>query len=327
MSYLKHSILFSKNVQSFFKEKPITIYDIGARGILVEPWFSLQLMDPSIIKIIGFEPDKEEYENLISSNNKIEYLPFALWNEEKEISLNIAKEPSTSSIHPPNFDLIKNFNEEKWQTRITKKVTKVSAKTLDKITSETNSDVDFIKIDTQGSEFEILEGGKQTLLNHCFGCTIETWTTEIHKGQHLSFEIMKFLHEQGFLLFNCQIGASWKRKFGDGNLQGNRQIVGLDLLYLKNPKTFFDLKPSLEKTVKAIAISDVWGFPDYAIQLIEEYEKKYSDSSLNFLKLEIISLRRKSFIDKFLENFLSPYIVDKFKVRYLKQKPSFPNIH
>jgi len=235
--------------------------------------------------------------------------------------------PATSSVHPPNFDLIKSFKEENWRGRITKKTVNIQGKILDKITKENSIDVDFIKIDTQGSELEILQGSKDTLLKNCFGCTVETWTLEVFKKQYLSYDIMKFLQENGFLFFDFQVGAAWKRKYLDENFHGKRQIIGMDFLYLKSPEAFFRLDPSIEKTAKAIAIADVWGFPDYALQLIEHYEKKYTDSSLNFLKLEIINRRKKSRKDKYLEKFFPNYILDMLSVRYFNRKPSFPNIH
>jgi len=95
MSFLKKSILFLNKLHLLIKNEPIIVFDIGARGSLVEPWFTLQLKYPSVIKVYGFEPDQVEYENLISSNNKINYFPFALWNKDEEILLNIAIDKSS----------------------------------------------------------------------------------------------------------------------------------------------------------------------------------------------------------------------------------------
>jgi len=318
MSFMKNSILFSKNLHSIIKEKPFIVCDVGGRGTLVEPWKSLHEMNPEIINVIGFEPDEKECSRL-NSTDQGKYFPYALWNSNQEISLNIAKKPSTSSIYPPNLTLIEeDYPEPQWKPRITEKVVKVSAITLDEIVRNMNYDIDFMKIDTQGSEFEIIEGGENTLTNQCFCCTLETWTIEVHKGQRLAFDIMKLMDKYGFSFFDLQIGASWRRKFGNRLLKSKGQAVGLDFLYFKNHEKFFQSKPSVEKVVKAAAISDVWGFPHYSIQLIEIYKKRYSDTSLDPLKSEIVKLRTKNLLNRAWA---------KFKREVLHDKPSFPNIH
>ncbi len=318
MSFVENSILFSKNLHSFIKGHPFTVCDIGARGSLIEPWNSLLEINQDAIKVLGFEPDKDECSKLEKQYKKNSYFPFPLWNKESEISLNIAKNPSTSSVHPPNFDLLKNYNREQLEPRITDKVLKLKARTLDDVIKKESFDVDFIKIDTQGSEFEIIDGGKKTLQNQSFGCVLETWPVEIHKDQFLSFDIMKFMHNIGYVFFDLQVGARWKRKFASKHLKSKGQVVVISFLYFKSPENFFDSNPSAEKTAKAVAISDVWGFPDYAIQLIDSFEKKFSDTRLNSFKSEIIKRRTKN---------ISKRGMDKIKLKFLSDKPPYPNIH
>ena len=318
MSFVKSSILFSNTLYSIIKENPFVVCDVGGRGTLVEPWKSLHEVNPKMVNIIGFEPDENECSRL-NSMNQGKYFPYALWNSNQEISLNVADKPSTSSIHPPNLSMLKeNYNEQQWKPRITKKIDKVPAKTLDEVIESTNHDIDFIKIDTQGSEFEIIQGSEKTLMNNCFGITLETWTIGVHQNQRLSFDLMKLMNEFGFLFFDLQIGASWKRKFGNRLLKSKGQVVGIDFLYFKNPDIFFQTNPSIEKVAKAAAISDVWGFPHYSIQLIELYKKNFSNSSLDPLKSEITRLRTKN---KIILKW------DKFMWKFFNVNPPFPNIH
>jgi len=325
MSFVKDSILFSKNLHSLIENDPFVLCDIGARGELTEPWKTFNHFYPKLITILAFEPDQQEFQKLNEKpKNNIKYFPYALWNSEKNLKIHIVKNESSSSIHPPNHDLLADFDPIHGDIRQIKNSITVSAKTLDGILDSIDYDVDFIKIDTQGSEYEILEGSKKVLENLCFGCTLETWTMEIHKNQHLSFEIMKFMHDYGFLFFDLQIGATWGRNFSNKiPLKSNRQIVGLDFLYLKNSAFFYESNPKLSKVVKAVAISDVWGFPDYAIQLIEKYEKIYNSTGLSSLKNEIIKRRSKNLI----KNPKLNKIFDILKTKVFKINPSFPNIH
>jgi len=319
MTFYKDSILFSNYVHFLIKDLPFVICDVGARNFLTEPWKTLHSSNKEIIKIIGFEPDKNECKNLKEKNPNNQYFDFALWNTNSVGNIHVAEETSTSSIYPPNFEILKQFEQKNWKPRITKSIEKIQMKKLDSIDIK---DIDFIKIDTQGSEYEILEGATKCLKEDCFGITLETWTEEIHKGQKLCFDIMKFMHEQSFTFFDLEEGAHWKRKTAIPNLRGKSQITQVDLLYFKKIKNFFEEKPSFEKIVKAIAIADVWGFPDYSFELIEKYEKEFSNDKLRKLKSEIISRRKKR---PFEDSFINKGFM-KFKEKYFNVK-SFPNIH
>ena len=57
-----------------------------------------------------FEPDIVEYNSLVKdkiNNDKI--FPYALTNESKEITLNLTKKRSCSSIYKPNLKYLKNY--------------------------------------------------------------------------------------------------------------------------------------------------------------------------------------------------------------------------
>ena len=61
------------------------------------------------------------------------------------------------------------------------------------------SHIDFLKIDTQGSEYEILEGAINTLPNiRHIKCEAEF--TEWYKGQRLAKDVISFLKSKGFEL-------------------------------------------------------------------------------------------------------------------------------
>ena len=70
---------------------------------------------------------------------------------------------SESSIYPPDIKLLKIFDEKHWKNRQTAEVVKTKTTTLDLETKNHKFNPDFIKIDTQGAEYEILEGSKDTL--------------------------------------------------------------------------------------------------------------------------------------------------------------------
>ena len=66
----------SKRLNTYLKNHHInlTIIDVGARGEIQPIWKPLK----SNLKVIGFEPDKEEYENLKLNNKSNTYFNVAL---------------------------------------------------------------------------------------------------------------------------------------------------------------------------------------------------------------------------------------------------------
>ncbi len=77
------------------------------------------------------------------------------------------------------------------------KCVRLKTKTLDRIFSRVIFDL--IKLDTQGSELDILKGGIHTL-KKAKGCIVEVSHKPYNKGAPLSYEIINFMLEQDFLL-------------------------------------------------------------------------------------------------------------------------------
>ena len=77
------------------------------------------------------------------------------------------------------------------------KCVRIKTKTLDKLFAKLSFDL--IKLDTQGSELDILRGGLHTL-QKAKGCIIEVSHKPYNLGAPLSHEVVNFMLEQNFLL-------------------------------------------------------------------------------------------------------------------------------
>lgn len=259
--------MFSPKFTEIVKSDPIILADVGSRGEIEEPWASLS---ENAIRVIGFEPDESECNRLnrLHSSNRT-YLPVALWSFEGKVDVRVANVPSCSSVYPPNFELIKKYDEKYWKPRITERLVMVNCTTLDKVLAGRKLDCDFLKIDTQGAEYEILQGAVASLKSKIFGVLVETWTSEVHWGQHLTGDILSIMSGIGFSLFDVNIAAAWRRQTATTlKLFGKRQIIGLDLLFFKEPTVWLGQTKQLARTIKAAGISEVYGFPDYAVELL-----------------------------------------------------------
>jgi FkbM family methyltransferase len=129
--------------------------DVSARWGLEEPWKSYR----DFIDVISFEPDKKEFDELL--NNKMNsdlVLPFALYKEEKQVNLNLTKLRGCSSIYEPNHSFLSKFPDIE-RFKVEEKI-EVKATTLDNLYIKKElQKLDFIKLDTQGAELDILRGG------------------------------------------------------------------------------------------------------------------------------------------------------------------------
>ena len=120
--------------------------------------------------------------------------PTALSETEKDSEFYLCKKPEVSSLYKPNISLLKNFPDKERFSVINKQSLKTVS--LDSYNIENN---DFIKIDVQGSELNILNGANKTL-EKTFGLELEIEFLELYKDQPLFGEVCKKLAEKGFSL-------------------------------------------------------------------------------------------------------------------------------
>jgi FkbM family methyltransferase len=254
-------VVFEERFVAEVADNPISFVDVGARGSLPAPW---DAVDRRALQVVGFEPDPEECRRLndAGSANDV-FIPVAVWSRPTRVPVHVADFPGCSSVHPPNDDVIRRYEEEHWRPRETRRVVEFDTATLDSALDARELGCDFLKIDTQGSELEILRGSAETLDRRVYGVLVETWTVEVHRGQGLTGDVMVLMNEAGFELFDADVAAAWHR---DSSLGGKRQLVGLDLLFFKRPP----LREGADdpRMLKAAAIAELYGYPDLALELL-----------------------------------------------------------
>ena len=260
-----------------------------------------------------FEPNKET--NISNSKATKINITNVLWNDEKQIKFHIAKEKSQSSVHPPNIDLIKKFSDENWVSRQTQKTVDLQTVKLDSVINKNSFNADFLKIDTQGSEYEILEGSKETLAGGLFGVLLETWSYPFHKDQKLSYDVMKIMDENGYFLADLNKGGYYRRKTVSNNTLFLGQIGQLDLLYFETIEKFTSNQKSNEEIIKAACLADLYGMTDYSIEILNYY-KNYS------VLIEKILNKRKTIT----RNVSHQWRIEKIK-NLLNFQPRIPPLH
>ena len=165
INYLNEKSYFSNNIHNFnmiikdlLKDKKIISLDVGAQGGFNSDNFFHKRYEPFFEDIL-LEPIKSEFEKMSKKKYSI---CKGLWSSKKVKDLYILDKRLGSSsmykIENKNFDLhnIKKKNYDDF--KITRTI-QVECDTLENVLTELNIEsLDYLKIDTQGAEFEILQG-------------------------------------------------------------------------------------------------------------------------------------------------------------------------
>jgi FkbM family methyltransferase len=203
----------------------VTIGDIGAAGEIEPRWkpFSKNL------NYIGFEPDKRSIETITNKNadfKSYQILPYALSDSEKTLSLHLCKKPQVSSLYEPNSEILNKFPDSKRFDVV--ETAAIDCVSLDSLNLPK---IEFLKIDIQGAENDVLKGAS-SMLNSVLGLEVEVEFTELYKEQPLFGDICKTLSKNGFDFFDFVSLYRWERSAH--NAHG--QCMFGDALFLKSPE-------------------------------------------------------------------------------------------
>lgn len=271
----------------FYRKSPVILVDIGAKGGLEPNWQPLK----KYLYIIEFEPNSREFSLLNQTKDKnIKLLQTGLYNKRKtSVDLYLIKHPGGSSIFKPNRELVDKFPESERFDIIG--VERIETDTLDnQFQIHSINDADFIKIDTEGSELFILQGATKVLEKYIFGLEVEAEFLEFRKNQPLFSDVDSFVRKQGFQLFDIERWY-YKRKIGIGYGKSKGQLAWCNALYLRKSEYFIEMINRIEndflkksKILKAISICLLYGYIDYALEILDVLSSLFTPDELLLIK-------------------------------------------
>lgn len=209
---------------NFLKSKGFTpqcIFDIGAyKGEWTK---SMKMIFPEA-NYVMFEANdkfKGELENEINDKTKVHIE--CLSNVEKEVIFymnndsKIERGDTSGSYYKENTIFYDNID-------VIEK--KIKTTTIDEIVKKNGyKNIDFIKLDTQGSELDILDGAKETLKNNDVKyILIETNIYEYNKSNPTITNIMTFMSDIGYSMYDI-----WELGYLNNNI-----LMYFDTLFIKN---------------------------------------------------------------------------------------------
>src|SRR5262249_12351091 len=168
-------------------------------GGTVEAWWRLH----PVASLVGFEPDAVECRRLNDSvrpGRSERYFATALGKSDGTGTLHLAVRPACSSLYPPDAAVVRRYPQVYGDIREVG-TEEVALTTLDSWWIDAGRPrISFIKLDTQGSEWDILTAGSRVLPG-CLGLEVEVEFNALYLGQPLFHDVDRLLREAGFSLW------------------------------------------------------------------------------------------------------------------------------
>lgn len=275
-----------------FLESDLNICDVGAAGGINKRWTKIKKLC-----VIGFEPDEREFFKLdTSSRNK--WFNIGLNYTQGVYPLYITKYQTNTSLYKPNLSKVNqlSYNDDDFNVD---KVVELTCDTLDSVLLKNKLSLDYIKLDTQGSELDILKGGSDILINDLFAVEVEVEFCELYLGQPMFADVDIFMRGMGFDLMDIgnMLHVKGKNTVGIGGQKSF--LISGDALYFKSIEKVIDLVKNggLDKLRRIAAICLVYGYNDYALEICYSLIEKniLPQTTLNDLILDLKKSRKLSY--------------------------------
>lgn len=266
--------MLSCDILRLLGNEPIGFVDVGARDG-VHP-----LIDPiaRAVAVLGFEPDQAECARMRADPDlknrfaRIDIEPSALADREGTAILHEIAAATNTSLRPTHPTFVSRYNMVKWHEV---GQSSIETTTLDRVlfagrANEPNWG-EALKIDTQGTEHEILTGARQTLQERTLFACIEVSFCELYVGQKLFSEVELLMREFGLSFYGFGNVFSRSRKSLDKrSYWGRERLFQADAYFYRDP---FDpgnatRKFSRRSRIILAIFALLGGYHDFALELL-----------------------------------------------------------
>lgn len=229
--------------------------DVGARGSTPP---ELNRLAP-YSRLVAFEPEPSEAERLgltlRSTGNwrSVAVVPEALGAERGEALLHVTEHEGMSSLLPPDDAVVGRY----WKSDAFRVVRTepVSIITLDAAAARYGfADACYLKLDTQGTELDILRLGDDLVRRSVVGIYVETLFQPFYLGQPLFGDVDAHLRQRGFVLVEMRPWYMRSAGFREGSYS-RRQPVWAHCLYLRDRGSLAAAGPNALARYVALALA------------------------------------------------------------------------
>lgn len=255
------------------REYPCTAIDVGSAGGIIADLNPIAFA----VDAVGFEPNPQHFADLSTADHhwrSLRYLPHAIGGESGTRTLYRPRFGNSSTILPPITAVGEAF--DKRQFFDVEETMQVDVVRLDDALRDFDIQTpDYLKLDVEGAEFEILEGASDTL-SKLSALRVEVSFIVLREGQRLAMEVGHYLECSGFRLMSMPELNPWRVR---GNIvhpavsrepirYSRGQLVHGDFLFMRDPDLFADA----EQRLRGAFIAMAYGFFDHAERLLSDPE-------------------------------------------------------
>jgi FkbM family methyltransferase len=263
----------------------MTIGQIGSRKLSPEDDYGSQGWDifGKNLTIYGFDADADATE---AANFDIEvrqvpwqeiHVPIGLSSREGEATLYVTKDPMCTSLYPPNEPYLDRFSNLSDLMGLDFEI-EIETTTLDAFCAvEGVEDIDFLKIDVQGADLDVLKGATDLLSHSVVAIQIEVEFSHLYHDQPLFADVDIYLRNQGFTFFNLEVASRPRNISPIPSNRGLGQILWGDAVYIRDliPENMNQQLRTPQQMLKLACIADSLGFPDYTVEILTHLTANY----------------------------------------------------
>ena len=265
--FASHRVANLESLSQLLAKKKLTIADVGAAD---GPEIRWQAALP-VTRFVTFEPNPRPG-TPTDAIDQVNF-PIGLWSTKCHKTLNLTKHPDSSSLCQLNFTLLDDFQARNGVEP--SGTTELDLDTLDNcLADRPELAPDFLKVDVEGGDLEVLKGSSHALMQSVLGIRAEAPLVEIHHGAPALWDIYAHLRPMGFVLFHFS-RVQWVRNNGLLGYSSQPQMIWGDAVFLLSRPAFLQRLQacaSFERTsllTRFVLILLCHGIHDYAIEVID----------------------------------------------------------
>jgi FkbM family methyltransferase len=266
----------------FFEEivRPpvMTAVDVGAMllGEKSDPYARLNQL--GLLNVIGFEPQPVELEklNALALPGR-HYLPYVIADGQRRTFYQ-TNTGMTSSLLRPNLAFTQLFHAlgEHMQVVASGLVNTVR---LDDVAEIQAQGCDLLKLDTQGSEAQILAHASKTLAS-CLIVEIEVEFVQLYEDQPLFADVDRLMRSNGFMFhrFSDMSGRTYKPLMMNNDPNASMsQMLWADAIYVPNLDRLDTLEPAALVKLAAL-LHEIYGSYDLCHLVLAAHDRRCGTS-------------------------------------------------
>lgn len=314
INYIKiifKNILFGNNIilpKSFFKKKEkINFFDVGA-SFLDQ---NINFLKYEFFNLILFEPDNKVYASYCTDSNNLKVYNLGLWSKNKKKKIYFVKNQIASSVYKPNIKILERYNFDINDYNIIGSKDFLLKK-LDQF-YQFNQNIDFIKVDTEGADYDVLIGAKKSLKS-TLGLQVEVQNIERYINSKKIDSILKITKENNLEIF-INNKEMWPRS-NIFNIETNFQNVWSDIVFFKDIEYMLNCLKKKKYDSRLFCIKKL-------IFLMLQY--KLHDSAINYInnfyKFKLINIKTYNYflniIKKNVESNFSIILKDLLRLSFI----------